>query len=80
MAFDSNFKPVLRFMVTSDVHIKDDPGIEEERLEKEVKQRDSQIAMENNVKKGQDDAEKRAEGKIQTILLFAYRCRARKNV
>lgn len=33
-------------------------------IEKEVKQRDSQIAMESNVKKGQDDAEKRAEGKI----------------
>ena len=32
-----DFKPVLRFMVTSDVHIKDEACIEEERLEKAIK-------------------------------------------
>ena len=32
-----DFKPVLRFMVTSDVHIKDESCIEEERLEKAIK-------------------------------------------
>ena len=32
-----DFKPILRFMVTSDVHIKDEDCIEEERLEKAIK-------------------------------------------
>ena len=36
MAFDINFKPTVRFMVISDIHIKDDPCIEEERLEKAI--------------------------------------------
>ena len=41
-----DFKPILRFMVTSDVHIKDEPCIEEERLEKAIK-RVYQLCEEN---------------------------------
>ena len=32
-----DFNPVLRFMVVSDVHYKDDHCIEEERMEKALK-------------------------------------------
>ena len=32
-----DFNPVLRFMVVSDVHYKDDHCIEEERMEKAIK-------------------------------------------
>ncbi len=35
--FQKDFKPVLRFMVVSDVHIKDEPCVEEERLIKGIK-------------------------------------------
>ncbi len=35
--FDKSFKPVLRFMVVSDVHLKDEPCIEDERLIKAIK-------------------------------------------
>ncbi len=35
--FQKNFKPVLRFMVVSDVHLKDEPCIEDERLDKAFK-------------------------------------------
>lgn len=34
MAFDKNFKPILRFMVVSDVHYKDENTVERERMEK----------------------------------------------
>ena len=33
MAFDSNFKPVLRFLVVSDVHYRDEHSVERERME-----------------------------------------------
>ncbi len=35
--FQKDFKPVLRFMVVSDVHYKDEHCIEEERMEKAIK-------------------------------------------
>ncbi len=35
--FQKDFKPVLRFMVVSDVHLKDEPCIEDERLDKAFK-------------------------------------------
>ncbi len=35
--FRKDFKPVLRFMVVSDVHLKDDPCVEDERLDKAFK-------------------------------------------
>lgn len=34
MAFDKNFKPVLRFMVVSDVHYPEERSVEHERMEK----------------------------------------------
>lgn len=37
MAFDSNFKPVLRFMVVSDVHYKDEHSVERDRMELAIK-------------------------------------------
>lgn len=37
MAFDSNFKPVLRFMVVSDVHYRDEHSVERERMELAIK-------------------------------------------
>lgn len=37
MAFDSNFKPVLRFMVVSDVHYRDEHSVERERMELALK-------------------------------------------
>ncbi len=36
MAFDKNFKPIMRFVAISDVHLKDDPSVEDERLEKAI--------------------------------------------
>ena len=41
-------------------------------LETEVKERESQIKMESNVKKAQDEAEKRAESKISNNEQFIY--------
>ncbi len=35
--FQKDFKPVLRFMVVSDVHLKDEPCVEDERLDKAFK-------------------------------------------
>lgn len=35
--FDKDFKPVLRFMVVSDVHYKDEHTVERERMEKAIK-------------------------------------------
>lgn len=37
MAFDSNFKPVLRFMVVSDVHYRDEHSVERDRMELAIK-------------------------------------------
>lgn len=37
MAFDSNFRPVLRFMVVSDVHYKDEHTVERDRMELAIK-------------------------------------------
>ncbi len=37
MAFDKNFNPVLRFMVVSDVHYKDEDSVECERMAKAIK-------------------------------------------
>lgn len=37
MAFDSNFRPVLRFMVVSDVHYKDEHSVERDRMELAIK-------------------------------------------
>ncbi|MBQ2904815.1 MAG: metallophosphoesterase [Clostridia bacterium] len=37
MAFDSNFRPVLRFMVVSDVHYRDEHSVERERMELAIK-------------------------------------------
>lgn len=37
MAFDSNFKPVLRFMVVSDVHYKDEHSVERDRMALAIK-------------------------------------------
>lgn len=36
MSFDKNFKPVLRFMVVSDVHYRDEDSVERERMKKAV--------------------------------------------
>ncbi|MBQ8764066.1 MAG: metallophosphoesterase [Clostridia bacterium] len=36
MAFDKNFKPVLRFTVVSDIHYKDTDSVERERMKKAV--------------------------------------------
>lgn len=36
MSFDKNFKPVLRFMVVSDVHYKDDDTVERARMKQAV--------------------------------------------
>ena len=36
MAFDMNFQPAVRFMVISDVHLDDEPCVEEGRLEKAI--------------------------------------------
>lgn len=36
MGFDSNFSPVLRFMVVSDVHYKDEHSVERERMQKAI--------------------------------------------
>ena len=35
--FQKDFNPVLRFMVVSDVHYKDDHCVEEERMDKALK-------------------------------------------
>ena len=37
MAFDKNFNPVLRFMVVSDVHYRDEHSVERERMELAIK-------------------------------------------
>lgn len=37
MAFDKNFKPVLRFLVVSDIHYKDENSVERERMDKALK-------------------------------------------
>ena len=37
MSLDKNFKPVLRFMVVSDIHYKDEMSVERERFEKAIK-------------------------------------------
>lgn len=37
MLTEKDFTPVLRFMVCSDVHLKDEPCVEEERFEKAIK-------------------------------------------
>ncbi|MBQ2841672.1 MAG: metallophosphoesterase [Clostridia bacterium] len=37
MAFDPNFKPVLRFMVVSDVHYRDEHSVERDRMELAIK-------------------------------------------
>ena len=37
MGFDKDFKPILRFMVVSDVHYKDEHSVERERMEKAIK-------------------------------------------
>lgn len=37
MGFDKDFKPVLRFLVVSDVHYKDGPCAEKERMEKAIR-------------------------------------------
>lgn len=37
MALDKNFKPVLRFMVVSDIHYKDERTVERERFETAIK-------------------------------------------
>ena len=37
MAFDKNFKPVLRFLVVSDVHYADERSVEYERMEKALR-------------------------------------------
>ena len=37
MAFDKEFKPVLRFLVVSDVHYADNREKEHERMEKALK-------------------------------------------
>ena len=37
MGFDKEFKPVLRFMVVSDVHYKDEHTVERERMEQAIK-------------------------------------------
>ena len=36
MSFDKNFKPVLRFMVVSDIHYKDEDSVERARMKKAV--------------------------------------------
>jgi len=36
MGFDKDFKPVLRFMVASDIHYKDEHSVERERMEKAI--------------------------------------------
>ncbi len=36
MGFDREFKPVLRFMVVSDIHYKDEHSVERERMEKAI--------------------------------------------
>ena len=36
MGFDKNFKPVLRFMVVSDVHYKDEHSVERDRMQKAI--------------------------------------------
>ena len=37
MGFDKNFEPVLRFMVVSDVHYKDDHTVERDRMESAIR-------------------------------------------
>jgi hypothetical protein len=37
MSFDKSFKPVLRFMVVSDIHYRDENSVERERMEKAVR-------------------------------------------
>ena len=37
MYIDKDFRPCLRFMVVSDIHYKDEPGVENERFEKAIK-------------------------------------------
>ncbi|MBQ8027444.1 MAG: hypothetical protein IJ261_04935, partial [Clostridia bacterium] len=37
MSFDKNFKPVLRFMVVSDIHYRDEDSIERKRMKQAVK-------------------------------------------
>ena len=37
MGFDKEFRPVLRFMVVSDVHYRDEHSVERERMEKAIK-------------------------------------------
>ncbi len=37
MGFDKNFKPVLRFMVVSDVHYKDEHSVERDRMESAIR-------------------------------------------